>query len=37
VLRAATVAAQNVDAQFVELARSFRMGRWQTLRLATNY
>jgi len=24
--------AQNVDAQFVELARSFRMNRWQTLR-----
>lgn len=24
--------AQNVDAQFVELARSFRMSRWQTLR-----
>ncbi|MEC5344251.1 ABC transporter permease [Brenneria populi] len=23
--------AQNVDAQFVELARSFRMSRWQTL------
>lgn len=24
--------AQNVDAQYVELARSFRMSRWQTLR-----
>ncbi|NDL63413.1 ABC transporter permease [Acerihabitans arboris] len=24
--------AQTVDAQYVELARSFRMGRWQTLR-----
>ncbi|MEC5318386.1 ABC transporter permease [Brenneria populi subsp. brevivirga] len=23
--------AQNVDAQFIELARSFRMSRWQTL------